>query len=103
MLETCDIETNSIYKFYKGYIKDYPVIIAKTEVGLVNSASCLTIAIEKSIDKSAIILLVIVFNLSSREVAKLRLRLKCADALEMMRIAHLEMKCFALLEMHFVH
>ena len=47
MLETCDIETNSIYKFYKGYIKDYPVIIAKTEVGLVNSASCLTIAIEK--------------------------------------------------------
>jgi hypothetical protein len=36
----------------------------------------LTIATEKSIDKSAIILLVIVFNLSSREVVKLRLHLK---------------------------
>lgn len=46
MLETCDIETKSIYKFYKGYIKDYPVIIAKSEVGLVNASACLTLAIE---------------------------------------------------------
>ena len=46
MLESCDIETKSIYKFYKGYIKDYPVVIAKSEVGLVNAASCLTLAIE---------------------------------------------------------
>ena len=47
MLESCDIETRGGFKFYKGYVKDYPVIIAKTEVGLINSASCLTIAIEK--------------------------------------------------------
>ena len=47
MLESVDIETRSIYKFYKGYIKDYPVVIAKSEVGLVNAASCLTLAIEK--------------------------------------------------------
>lgn len=47
MLEDCNIEKKSIYKFYKGYIKDYPVIIAKSEVGLVNAASCLTLAIEK--------------------------------------------------------
>ena len=46
MLETCDIETKSIYKFYKGYIKDYPVVISKSEVGLVNAAACLTLAIE---------------------------------------------------------
>ena len=46
MLESCDIETKSIYKFYKGYIKNYPVVIAKSEVGLVNAASCLTLAIE---------------------------------------------------------
>lgn len=46
MLETCDIETKSIYKFYKGYIKDYPVVIAKSEVGLVNASACLTLAIE---------------------------------------------------------
>lgn len=47
MLESCDIEIRGGFKFYKGYVKDYPVIIAKTEVGLINSASCLTIAIEK--------------------------------------------------------
>lgn len=46
MLESCDIENRSVYKFYKGYIKDYPVVIAKSEVGLVNAASCLTLAIE---------------------------------------------------------
>lgn len=46
MLESCDIETKSIYKFYKGYIKDYPVVIAKSEVGLVNASACLTLAIE---------------------------------------------------------
>lgn len=46
MLESCDIETRSIYKFYKGYIKDYPVVIAKSEVGLVNASACLTLAIE---------------------------------------------------------
>ena len=46
MLESCDIETRSIYKFYKGYIKNYPVVIAKSEVGLVNASSCLTLAIE---------------------------------------------------------
>ena len=33
------------------------------------------------------------------EIAKLKLRLKCADALEMMRKAHLEMKRYAFLEM----
>lgn len=46
MLESCKIETRGNYKFYKGYIKDYPVIIAKSEVGLINAASCLTLAIE---------------------------------------------------------
>ena len=46
MLESCDIETKSIYKFYKGYIKNYPVVIAKSEVGLVNASACLTLAIE---------------------------------------------------------
>ncbi len=46
MLESCDIETRSVYKFYKGYVKDYPVVIAKSEVGLVNASACLTLAIE---------------------------------------------------------
>ncbi len=46
MLESCDIETRGSYKFYKGYIKNYPVIIAKSEVGLINASSCLTLAIE---------------------------------------------------------
>lgn len=47
MLESCDIETRSIYTFYKGYIKNYPVVIAKSEVGLVNASSCITLAIER--------------------------------------------------------
>lgn len=47
MLESVDIETRSAYKFYKGYIKDYPVVIAKSEVGLVNASSCLTLVIER--------------------------------------------------------
>ena len=46
MIEDSEIETKSIYKFYKGYINDYPIVIAKSEVGLVNAASCLTLAIE---------------------------------------------------------
>lgn len=46
-LEKSELEINSIYKFYKGFIKGFPVIIAKSEVGLVNASSCLTIAIEK--------------------------------------------------------
>ena len=46
MLEDSEPETKSIYKFFKGYINDYPVVIAKSEVGLVNAASCLTLAIE---------------------------------------------------------
>lgn len=46
MLEDCEIETKSIYKFYKGFINNYPIVIAKSEVGLVNASSCLTLAIE---------------------------------------------------------
>lgn len=46
-LKNCEMETNGIYKFYKGNVNDYPVIIAKSEVGLINASSCLTIAIEK--------------------------------------------------------
>lgn len=47
MLEGCELEHKGIYKFYNGFINDYPVIIAKSEVGLVNASSCLTLAIEK--------------------------------------------------------
>lgn len=46
-LENLEEEMLCIYKIYKGSINHYPVIIAKTEVGLVNAASCLTLAIEK--------------------------------------------------------
>lgn len=35
------------YKFYKGYINDYPVIINKTEIGVVNAALSTMLAIEK--------------------------------------------------------
>ena len=46
-LENCEEEKNSVYHFYKGTIKGYPIVIAKSEVGLVNASSCLTLAIEK--------------------------------------------------------
>lgn len=46
MLEGCEIESKGIYKFYNGFINDYPVVIAKSEVGLINATSCLTLAIE---------------------------------------------------------
>ena len=45
-LENCEEEKRSIYSFYTGNVAGYPVVIAKTEVGLVNAASCLTLAIE---------------------------------------------------------
>lgn len=35
------------YKFYEGFINDYPVALIKTEVGLVNAAMSVTLAIEK--------------------------------------------------------
>ena len=35
------------YKIYKGVINNYPIVIAKTEIGLINASSCLTLAIEK--------------------------------------------------------
>ncbi len=46
-LDDCESIKNGIYKFYKGTVNNYPVVIAKSEVGLINAASCLTIAIEK--------------------------------------------------------
>ena len=36
-----------IYDFYEGKINEYPVCLIKTEVGLVNAASSLSLAIEK--------------------------------------------------------
>lgn len=46
-LENRKQEVNCVYKFYKGEVNKYPVVIAKSEVGLVNASACLTIAIEK--------------------------------------------------------
>jgi len=36
-----------IYNFYEGTINDYPVCLIKTEIGVVNAASSVTLAIEK--------------------------------------------------------
>ena len=46
-LENCEEEINCVYKAYKGTVEGYPVVIAKSEVGLVNASSSLTLAIEK--------------------------------------------------------
>ena len=35
------------YKFYEGTVNDYPVCLIKTEVGLINASSSVTLAIEK--------------------------------------------------------
>lgn len=37
----------SAYSFYEGVINDYPVVLVKTGIGLVNASSAVTIAIEK--------------------------------------------------------
>lgn len=37
----------SIYNVYEGIIKSYPIVIAQSEVGVINSASLTTLAIEK--------------------------------------------------------
>lgn len=43
-LEELEIQT---YKFYKGTIKDYPIIISLSKVGLIQTSASLTIAINK--------------------------------------------------------
>ena len=46
-LENIQEEMLCTYKIYKGVINNYPIVIAKTEIGLINASSCLTLAIEK--------------------------------------------------------
>lgn len=46
-LENIEKEKLNIYKVYKGTIKEYPVIIAQSEVGIINSSSLTALAIEK--------------------------------------------------------
>jgi adenosylhomocysteine nucleosidase len=46
-IENCKIVEKNSYKFYEGTIKNYPVVLAKTNIGLVNASSCITLAIEK--------------------------------------------------------
>ena len=46
-MENCKKSQLSKYQFYEGTINDYPVCLIKTEVGIVNAASSVTLAIEK--------------------------------------------------------
>lgn len=46
-IENCKIIEKIVYKFYEGTINDYPVVLVKTNIGLVNASSAVTLAIEK--------------------------------------------------------
>ena len=46
-IENCKMIEKTAYNFYEGTIEDYPVVLVKTGVGLVNAASAVTLAIEK--------------------------------------------------------
>lgn len=46
-IENCKIIEKVVYKFYEGTIKDYPVVLVKTDIGLVNASAAVTLAIEK--------------------------------------------------------
>lgn len=46
-IDNCKITEKVAYKFYEGSIQNYPVVLVKTNIGLVNAASATTLAIEK--------------------------------------------------------
>lgn len=46
-IEKCKIVEKTPYKFYEGELQNYPVVLVKTNIGLVNAASATTLAIEK--------------------------------------------------------
>lgn len=46
-INNCQMIEKAVYKFYEGTIEDYPVVLVKTCVGLVNASSATTLAIEK--------------------------------------------------------
>lgn len=46
-IEECKVTEKIGYKFFEGFIKSYPVVLVKTNIGLVNAATATTLAIEK--------------------------------------------------------
>lgn len=46
-LENLEISKLNIYNIYEGNIKGYPIVIAQSEIGIINSAVLTTLAIEK--------------------------------------------------------
>lgn len=46
-IENCKQSQISVYEFYEGTINNYPVVLVKTGIGLVNASSAVTIAIQK--------------------------------------------------------
>lgn len=46
-IENYTIEKKGKYEFYEGSINNYPIVLAKTNVGLVNASACTVLAIEK--------------------------------------------------------
>lgn len=46
-IKDCKTIEKVVYKFYEGTIDDYPVVLVKTNIGLVNASAATTLAIEK--------------------------------------------------------
>ena len=46
-IEECKVTEKIGYKFFEGFIKSYPVVLVKTNIGLVNAATATTLATQK--------------------------------------------------------